>query len=798
MYRWLGRFAANHPWLICCAWLLMGVSATWFAPSWDKNSQDDDIRFLPARCDSVRGYHLLEEAFPGDIFASKAVFLVERKSGPLEALDYSFLDRAVTALRKLAVAEPNLQIGKILYEKDPIIGKKLVSENKSCSLVQVFLATPYMANQTRQTVDRVEKVFRENFPTEVNGPVRVMVTGLAAVGRDLVSAGGSSLESTTVATILLVIVTLLFVYRAPGLALIPLVTIAWAVWIALEFLALCTLIPGFQLMNISRIFAVVMLYGAGTDYCLFLISRYREELENGLSRSDALVMALEKVGGAITASAGTVICGMGLMILAEFAKVRCGGPAIAMGLFVALLASITLAPALLAIFGKVAFWPGKVTCKSPFQDRQTLWGRFGNLIVSRPITSLLVVTAVLTPLAVLGLQISPSYRATGELSQRSQSILGMKSIQEHFIPGELGPVIILLESNRPWDDLEGKQILSHLSKGFLNLPHVAEVRSFTQPLGTPVKNPKGLHEDPQGILKNIWANIVQGVDEQIMRQAREYYLAHLVNRDNRDRAQLRHVTRLEVVLDLDPFAPSSQPTMEKLKYWAREQLPWSVSKERIVNAEFYGVTASAQDMATVTEADRARINILVLTGIFLILLYLVRNPWIAGYLLATVLFSYLATLGATSLVANWYDGRPIGELDWRVPFFLFIILVAVGADYNILLITRMMQERKELGAIEGTKKALAMTGGTITSCGLIMAGTFATLMLSGLNTLFQIGFALAFGVILDTFVVRPILVPAFTVWLWSQEEKGEEEVAPGEESEIQSLPKYRSRFRKAI
>ena len=110
--------------------------------------------------------------------------------------------------------------------------------------------------------------------------------------------------------------------------------------------------------------------------------------------------------------------------------------------------------------------------------------------------------------------------------------------------------------------------------------------------------------------------------------------------------------------------------------------------------------------------------------------------------------------------------RPIGEIDWRVPFFLFTILVAVGEDYNILLITRALEERKVFGGVEGTRRALACTGGTITSCGLIMAGTFATLMLTGLNTLVQVGFALAFGVLLDTFLVRPVLVPAFTVLLW--------------------------------
>jgi RND superfamily putative drug exporter len=168
-----------------------------------------------------------------------------------------------------------------------------------------------------------------------------------------------------------------------------------------------------------------------------------------------------------------------------------------------------------------------------------------------------------------------------------------------------------------------------------------------------------------------------------------------------------------------------------------------------------------RDLAAIIQGDRARVNSLVLSGIFLILLALVKRPVLAGYLLATVLLSYFATLGLTAVFAAVYSGKPFGEIEWRVPFFLFTILVAVGEDYNILMVTRAMQERRRHGAIEGVRRGLARTGGTITACGVIMAGTFATLMISGLGTLVQIGFALAVGVLLDTLLIRPFLVPAY-------------------------------------
>jgi RND superfamily putative drug exporter len=263
----------------------------------------------------------------------------------------------------------------------------------------------------------------------------------------------------------------------------------------------------------------------------------------------------------------------------------------------------------------------------------------------------------------------------------------------------------------------------------------------------------------------MWRTVAATVTDQINKATRAFYIAKLAPNDGRSTS----VTRLDVVMHTDPFDPRSVPTLETIQVWLDQQLPSLGEPVGGVRAEVYGVTVSSIDLASVTESDRRRLNILVLAAIFVILLVLVRRPLLAGYLLATVLLSYLSTLGATALVAHWWHHRPLGEVDWRVPFFLFTILVAVGEDYNILLISRALEERRKHGGVEGTRRALAHTGGTITSCGLIMAGTFATLMLSGLNTLVQVGFALAFGVLLDTFVVRPFLVPAFTLWLWRNE-----------------------------
>jgi RND superfamily putative drug exporter len=768
MFTRLGHLTTVHPWWVCAAWLVGGAVLALLAPHWDARAVDDDISFLPARCDSVRGYQLLRQAFPQDVFASRAVLAVEREDRPLDDADMALVDRAVAAVERLHEQERELPIGRAYSHRDGLLGRRLVSADGHSTLIQVSLSTPFLALRTRGAVDRVEAAARGVFAEAGSAAPHLFVSGPAGIGRDLTRASTDSLEGTTLATVILVIVVLLLVYRAPLLALVPLLTIAVSVWVALKGLALLALIPGVYLVNVSKVFAIVLLYGAGTDYCLFLISRYREELAKGHEPRPAVRGAVGHVGRALTASAGTVVLGLGLMVFAEFAKVRCAGPAIALALVVALLASLTLTPAILALCGKAVFWPGRAPVAADLASNG-FWERVSRVVVARPTAVLVGCLVLLVPLAALGYRLKPNYKPMGELRPDADSVRGLDAIQRHFTAGETGPITVLLTSSSDWNGPEGRRVLDHLSRGFGYLENVAEVRSLTQPLGSP---PQDLPPTPRppasgklGALLKAVQKGVDGVREEGDRAAREFYLATLPEAaDGR-----RHVARLDVVLRSDPFAPASNETLDVIQTWLSDELPRQAAGLGGVGAECYGVTVNARDLARVTESDRWRVNLLVLGGIFLILAALVRRLWLAAYLLGTVVVSYLAALGATALVGTLWVGRPLGDVDWRVPFFLFTILVAVGEDYNILIIDRALRERRRRGSAEGIRRALARTGGTITSCGLIMAGTFATLMLGGLGTLVQCGFALAFGVLLDTFVVRPFLVPAFVLLVWRTE-----------------------------
>jgi putative drug exporter of the RND superfamily len=778
MFSRLGRFAACQSWIVCAIWIVLGISLTAVAPAWDTQTQDDDVRFVPDRFTSVRAYHLLQQAFPQDVFASRLVFAIEREETALETADFQFVDALIRDLDELRLNAPEMKIGKIDSYQSGLIGWRMISSDQQCTLVQISLESPYTATATREAVLRMNTIAERRLAANGVHGLNVHATGSAGIGRDLTKACVDSLDHTTWATIILVVVVLLAVYRAPLMAMVPLITIAVSVWVSLKLLALMTLIPGVHLVNISKIFAIVILYGAGTDYCLFLISRWREELEAGFDVKEALARSVGGVGWALAASAGTVMVGLGLMALAEFAKVRYAGPAIALSLGVALLASLTLTPALLGLLGRAVFWPRKApqVIRVRLADMQTpqrlgVWDAISKAVARRPVLTWCVAVAVLAPFVILGLRVQPNYRATGELNPRCASMQGLAVIQKHFNAGEIGPVTILLTSTQDWTSRLGQRELERISQGFSEVEGVAEVRSLVQPVGMPWVE---VHPLPAG--KGVFHQflvliqpMLQSWHDQIIVEGRDHYVAKITKDDAADKPQSIYVTRVDVILKTDPFDPASAETLKSLQTWLKVGVANGNLLGEVIPSECYGITAIGKDLAEVTESDRLRVNGFVLLAILAILLILVRRVWLAAYLLVTVLASYYAALGATTLAGILWTGQMFTHVDWRVPFFLFIILVAVGEDYNILLVARAMEERKKHGAVEGMRRALARTGGAITSCGLIMAGTFATLMLAGLNTLMQIGFALAFGVLIDTFIVRPFLVPAAAMFFWANQ-----------------------------
>jgi RND superfamily putative drug exporter len=768
MFQSLARLVNTRGWVIIVGWLVVTAILFWIAPSWDSVSKDDDVGFFPPGYPSVVGQSLLKRGFPKDVSSSQAVVVVERPEGDLTRPDYDYVVALSKRLGQVKVDEPKLGIRQVIDYRLPVMGPRLNSlAGKALdggpgqsSLIMVSLNGTYIAKQTRIAMDRLQEVL-EAFEKPPQG-LKLTMTGSAAVGRDMNRAANSSVSKTTWATISLVVIILLIVYQSPLLALIPLVTIALSVLVSLKMIASLTLIESlrFQVINITDIFVIVVLFGAGTDYCLFLIARYREELARGRTNEEALREAIVQVGGALVASAGTVIVGLGMLWFSSFAKIQYTGPAIALSLSIGLLASLTLAPVLLHWLRGAVFFPFRPPHHEKGRDPEqesleqvplsATWGKIASLVIRRPGLILSVSLLALAPFAILGASTKSNYSQLTDLSPDQPSIVGSKMIRRYFPAGELGPSTVLVE--HPSIDFRseaGRGVVETLSREFAGLKNVAEVRSISRPVGV---SPESFQER--------FADRVR----------RPFVDPRYVSVAPVDGADLNHITRIDLVFKTDPFSDASLKTLEEVRRIMNTATQAGAPLAGLARFGMTGSTSMVADLREVTTRDEQRMYWMVTLGVYVILVVLLRRPWICLYLIATVVLGYLASMGITELVFRAFHNGPdpwVG-LDWKVSFFLFVILVAVGEDYNIFLMARVLEEERKHGAIEGTRQAVMHTGGIISSCGLIMAGTFGSMLTGNLTALKELGFALGLGVLLDTFIVRPILVPAFVVLVHRQ------------------------------
>lgn len=770
MFESLARLVNRAGIVIVLAWLAVAGVLWYFHPDWHTVTKDDDVRFFPANYPSVIGQELLTRGFPEDVSASSVVIVAERPEDRLKQADLDYIDGLATDLRaKYAdekkrgeTKEKGFGILSVMDHRMPIVGARLISRPSDgkgqVSLVVVQLRGTYVSRDAREAIKKIRDEIDAR-PAPPRG-LNLQMTGSPMVGFDTNKASARSVHDTTNATIALVVVILLVVYRSPLLALIPMATIALSVVVSLWAIALLTKVPGlnFQVINITDVFVIVVLFGAGTDYCLFLIARYREELARGLRGEEALSEAIRQVGGALVASAGTVILGLGMLWFSTFAKIQYTGPAIALSLVVGLIGSLTLAPVLLHWLRGLVFWPFKPPHHIVGRDKEEegleetplygFWTKISGWVVRHPAWILGVSLAVLAPFAVIGARTQPSYDLLGDLGPEQPSIVGASVFQKYFTLGDLGPSAVLIRHPKlDFRTPQGEQAVEAFAKRLLAIDNVGEVRAISRPVGRP---------DP----------VIQAA-RRFNREINQQVQGNYVSINARDKADRGHITRVDVVFKTSPFAAASLETLDRVRKATVEATApdGPLAGAQPADLGFTGTTVMVRDLKSVTVQDEKRMYVLVTVGVYLILVALLRRPGICLYLIATVILGYLASLGMTELVFRHFHRGPTPwtGLDWKVGFFLFVILVAVGEDYNIFLMARVLEEERKHGPVEGTRRAVAHTGGIISSCGVIMAGTFGSMLFGSLTTLKELGFALGLGVLLDTFVVRPILVPAFVV-----------------------------------
>jgi RND superfamily putative drug exporter len=655
----------------------------------------------PASAESVHVQAMLARAFP-DQQGLPAIIVLRDPQGLTDA-GFGQVRRITEALS--GPGRPAGVQGAVSVASNPEAASQLVSTDRTTTTILVPISGVDPADEAfGATVDKIREIAGTG-----TGSLQIRVTGPAGIIRDTVKVFSNADLVLILATMLLVLALLLVIYRSPVIALLPLVTVGVAIGLtnALGSLLAKAGVLSFD-ANTGSIMTV-LLFGVGTDYCLFLISRYREELTHTADRYAAMAAAVGRVSGAVVSSAATVVLALLTLLVASLPVLRHFGPFLALGVLVMFVMSMTLLPALVLLLGRIGFWPLRSAARAPRTD--SIWSHIANLTLRRPVAVLaggLVLLAVLSA-GLLGYR--ENYNIITGFRAPTESAQGQKMIESGFPAGSLGPTDVLIDTG-------GLSALDHLDAiGAVNhaIAAIPGVRTVDGP------NP---HAGASGDERHLSAD--------------------------------GHLARLQVVYDDDPYGAAALLRTGELRANARAALAHTDLRGGRVLVG--GPSAQALDRRDANQHDLLLVAPIMLVLIALVLGILLRSILAPLVLLASTVASVAAALGITvTLLVTLTHGPGIGE---RVTIYVFLFLVALGVDYTIFLMARLREEARTHGHVEGIRRAVTNTGGVISSAGIILAGTFTVLMTQPIDPLYQFGLAMGIGLLLDTFLIRGILIPA--------------------------------------
>ena len=674
--------------LVVIAWF--GVTG-FFGPLFGKLTsvqENDNSAFLPDSAESTKAVKLLESFAAGESTAFPTLVLLEGSVGT-EVLQQ--INAHLETISDLKLGGTEVPLSKYLLAGSQITA--FPAPDGKAVLASILLdgaAIGEVLPNDEPVLPAIVEALREDFtPFAKDLGFDSYVTGAGGLIGDLFGAFGD-LDSTLLLTTLGVVAfILIIVYRSPILWILPLLSAVFALSTAGGIIYLLAKNDVIDVSGQSQGILSVLVLGAGTDYALLLISRYREELHHHASRIDAMKAAYKGTFEPIVASGATVSLGLLVLLLSDLSGNRGLGPIGAIGVVVAVITMVTLLPAFLVLFGRWIFWPRIPRFDDVDSQMTGTWAKIGNLVERRPrrawvITGLLLVVlaAFSTTLKTDGLSTSESFTGNPE------SVVGQKLLLNHFPGGEGDPTKVILKN----------ELIPAVSEKLRGVAGVTAVAPESNAAGVIVKDGLSI---------------------------------------------------LNVTLST---APDSRESRDRIP--AIREAVKSIDGSILVG----GTTAVFFDTDVAARHDNRTVIPVVLLLITIILGLLLRSIVSAVLLLGTVVLSYFATLGVCALVFNHIFGFAGGDTSF--PLFAFIFLVALGIDYNIFLMTRVREEAGKMGTRKGVIKGLTVTGSVITSAGVVLAATFGVLGILPLVFLAELGFAVAFGVLLDTIIVRSILVPA--------------------------------------
>jgi putative drug exporter of the RND superfamily len=662
-------------------WLVVLLAIGPLAGKFEDAQENDPADYLPANAESVKTLDRLD-GFPSDDEAD--AITVFHRDGGLTPADKAAIGRVRAAINERVRPKINADRPGTVAETGPA----QISGDAGTALLTTPITVPEEASGDAEDL-------LTDTPEEIKGELRSLpggleaeVTGPAGFAADAVEVFNDINGTLLFATAGLVLVLLIVIYRSPIFWLIPFFSVLLAE-LTTRGLGYLIAEAGVTVTGQSGGILPVLVFGAGTDYALLMVSRYREELRRHEDKHDAIRVAMRRTAPVILASGGTVMAALLTLSLAEVSGTSGLGPIGALGIAMAMLSMLTILPALLAIFGRRAFWPFVPRVGSAGADEtHGVWRRIAEWVARGPRRVWVGTTAVLAVM-IAGLAFLNSDLTTGNMFRDEvDSVRGQELLEAGFPAGSNAPTNVLVtDADR----------LGAVRSAVARAPGVAEISPHVE------RGPAG--------------------------------------------------AKLEVTLDEDPYSTAGFDLIPGIREAARGAAGGDV----LVG----GPTAEEHDLRESAARDNRLIVPIALLVVFLILAALLRAITAPLVLIGTVILSYFAALGIGAFFFDQVFDFPGMPPD--LPLFAFVFLVALGIDYNIFLMARVREETLAHGTRDGTIRGLAVTGAVITSAGLVLAGTFSTLAVLPLVMLTEIGFTIAIGVLIDTFLVRSLLVPALVL-----------------------------------
>jgi RND superfamily putative drug exporter len=666
---------------VIAVWLIALVALGPLAGKFEDAQQNDPADYLPAKAESVKTIDRLH-GFRSDGEAD-AITVFHRR-GSLTAADRAAIERLRAAINERVRPKMNAVRRESVGETAPA----RFSADAGTALLTTPITVPAAASgNAEDIVTDTPQEIKDRLGSLPSG-LEAKVTGPAGFSLDAVDVFKSINGTLLLATAGLVLVFLIAIYRSPIFWLIPFFSVLLAEFVT-RGLGYLLAELGVTVTGQSGGILPVLVFGAGTDYALLMVSRYREELRRHKDKHEAIRITLRRTSPVILASGGTVIAALLTLSFAEVTSTSGLGPIGAMGIAMAVVSMLTILPALLTLFGRRAFWPYIPRFGTEGADETYgRWRRIADWVAQRP-RRVAVGTGAVLAVMILGLTFLNSDLTTGNMFRGDVgSVQGQKLLDAGFSAGTNAPTNVLVTDSAKVDGVRA---------ALARAPGVASVSRTAE------RGPVG--------------------------------------------------TKLEVTLDKDPYSTAAFDFIPGIRAAAR-----AASGGHVLVG---GPTAQEYDLRQSSAHDNRLIVPTALVVVFLILAALLRAVTAPLVLIATVVVSYFAALGVGAFFfENAFDFPGMGP---DLPLFAFIFLVALGVDYNIFLMARVREETLVHGTRLGTIRGLAVTGAVITSAGLVLAGTFATLAALPLVTLTEIGFTVAVGVLIDTFLVRSLLVPALVL-----------------------------------